>query len=69
MHRSTTVGRRVAHDDALRDAKDLVCLPESRRIEQMVRRLLKRREHQHAVLHLRNTETRDTQDLALRMPT
>ena len=55
------------HDVALRDAEDLVCLPESRRIEQIVRRLLERRKHQHAVLHLRDTETRDTQDLALTM--
>ena len=64
-HRGTGHGSRVAHDDALRDTRDAVRLAERRRVEQVVRRLLERREHEHAVLHLRDTKARDAEDLSL----
>eukprot|EP00982_Pelagococcus_subviridis_P004232 29101-Pelagococcus_subviridis.AAC.6 len=56
---------RNAHDDALAHAVDSVHAAAQRGVEQMVRGLLERREHQDAVLHLRHAESRDAEHLAL----
>ena len=61
----TKLSRRIAHDDSLRNSSYTVVLPNSRSVEKVVGRFLERREHEHAVLHLRHTESRDTQYLAL----
>ena len=53
------------HDDALAHAVDGIRPSVQRRVEQVVRGLLERRQHQHAVLHLRHAEPGDTQHLAL----
>lgn len=64
-HRSPTVRSWVPHDDAFGNSQNFVVLPIRRRVEKVVCRLLERREHQHAVLHLRHTEPRDTENLPL----
>ena len=56
---------RITHDDALGDASNTICLAKRRRVEQVVGCLLERSQHEHAVLHLRHTESRDTQYFAL----
>lgn len=45
---------------------DVVLAAVQRGVKQVVGRLLKRRQHEHAVLHLGNAEPRDAQHLALR---
>lgn len=59
------LSRRVTHDNRLRNAGKAVIFAHGGGVEQVVRGLLERRQHEYAVLHLRNTEARDTQDLAL----
>lgn len=68
IHRGAGHRCGIAHDDALRHARNGISFAQRPRIEQMVRRLFKRREHEHAILHLRDTEPRDAQDLALGSP-
>ncbi len=55
----------LPHDDTLAHALNPVLLHAGGRVKQVVRRLLKRRQLQHAVAHLGQAEPRDAQDLAL----
>ena len=64
-HRSSAIRSWITHDDALRDAQNLIVLPIRRRVEKVIGGLLERCKHQHAVLHFCNTEAGDTEDLAL----
>lgn len=65
LHRRATVCGRVAHDDTFRHTCHAVRLAPCGCVEQMIGRLLEGCQHQDAVLHLRDTETSDTQNLAL----
>ncbi len=53
------MSRGITHDDALRNTRDTIVFPKGSRIKKMVRRLLKGRQHQNAVLHFCNSESGD----------
>ena len=65
LEQSRADGHGDAHDDALAHSLNLVLPAVHCRVKQVVRGLLKGREHEHAVLHLGNAEAGDAKDLAL----
>lgn len=55
-----------AHEnDALGDTLDGIATSVERSVEEVVRRLLERGQHEHRILHLGDSETSDTEDLSL----
>ena len=54
-----------AHDDVLTDPLNLVLADGVGGVEEVLRGLLERGQHQHAALHLRDAVSRDAQNLAL----
>ena len=50
------------HDNALTHTADVISGATNRRLEQMIRRLLERRQHQHTRLHLGYSKSSDAHD-------
>ena len=54
-----------AHYDTFRDNFNRVCFAKERSIKEMICSFFKRRQHEHRIFHLGNTETRDPKYFSL----